>query len=189
MESVLTRPVVERRGSLSPPKSPEQFSAPIDMPDAKGGLKLSQRKVRQVGVLGTVEGIRPGEEALQAFVKQVTGKNPERIKVKPDDSFVVGEAHQLIEARLLFEEKSIHLEGWSPQPDPKRMVFQKRLLKVNLPKLREEFVDMAEDLVAALGVLYIAPSKEDLWKVNREQSFVVKVDAAKILALGILYYS
>lgn len=169
MESILTRtsverrdslssPRVDRRGSLSPPRVVDELLAPINMPDVKSDLKQSRQKLRRVAVMGKGEGICPKASALQAFVKQITGQEPESIKVKPDDSFVItciteGEAKQLIEARLLFEEKLIHLEGWSPQADPEKTVFLKRLLKVNLPKLRDECVDMAADLVAALGVL------------------------------------
>lgn len=171
-------------GSLSPPKSSKQFVDPIDLPDSKEDLKHSRQKLRLVGVLGKVEGVRPIEEALQTFVQQITGKNPERIKIKPDDTFVITcnneeEAQKLIKARQLFDGKPIMLEGWEPQTDPEKTVFQNKLMKVNLPSLREECVDMAEDLVAALGVLYIAPSKEDLWKGDKVQSFVVKMDAKK----------
>lgn len=42
MESVLTRTVVERRGSLSPPQSPDHDVAPINIPDSKGDFKMSR---------------------------------------------------------------------------------------------------------------------------------------------------
>lgn len=46
-------------------------------------------------------------------------------------------------------------------------------------------MDMAEDLVAALGVFYIVLSKEDLWKGDKVQSFVVKMDVKKKSLSGV----
>lgn len=77
------------------------------------------------------------------------------------------------------EDKYIHLEQWSSQPDPNVTVFQNTLVWVQLPDLRDECVEMVEDIVAAVGELVIRPSEEELWDKKNLPKFGVRVSSLK----------
>lgn len=101
------------------------------------------------------------------YVALVTGKPPVMMRPKDDGSFLVKfstreEAELFVTTKVPFlGTKTILLEPWSPQKDSGSTEFKKKFMWVQLLGLREEFFELAGDLLTAVGEVVIRPKLKE----------------------------
>lgn len=180
MASVITRTEAERRaGGPSNLAQQGHRQTTARIADARKGPKTRQL-LRAVAVLGKLEEGVPEEKNLQEYIFKVTGQYAKKIEMKRDSSFMitmsqVADALILASPKEKFQERLyIHLEKWSTQVDPNKTVFQKTLICVALPDLRDDCVELVDDILGAVGELVIRPSEEEILDRRNPPKFGVR---------------
>lgn len=157
------------------------MKGPVVIQDKGGIIEESTRVLSETGVLGKIEGVSLSEQELMDYVSEAIGEEPEEVKLKGNNSFLLtmkteGSMEKLLRVHLAFKGRNtVYLEPWSPQEDPNKTEFMKKYVWIELPGLRDECLGMLERIVSAVGKLHIRPTKEEFKGKNAKPRIGVRI--------------
>lgn len=192
MESVIVRSAEERQSGVAPNKIYPGLVKPVTVKLKKGSVKAACEKLSFFGVLGEVDDYSPSEKEIEVYVEEVVGKKPDALRPKSDGSFHVWfkqqeDAEKLIASMVPFPGmKTLVMESWAPQKDIEKTEFYKKFVWVQLPGLREEFFEVAAELLVAVGEVVIKTFPEEFWAKQAKPRFGVRVNDLSNLPEGLI---
>lgn len=156
----------------------QKMEGDLSMDDDRKGVASSRDILRSTAVLGKTVGASPDYEELCKYVEKATGHKPLQLQILKDDSFMVimkeaTAAQVLVDTRETYQELChVHLEAWTPQKQVDRIVFEKRLVWVQLVDLRPDCIGIAAYMAARLGtVCTYAPNRKSSMREGLFQNF------------------